>query len=130
MPPPTRNAELLRKVADAIEANPDHYYQGSWCENDNTEEVDYTDVPFVADPKNHCGTQACVAGWAVQLTPPENRPDEIDIADAAQTLLGLTDDEAEMLFSGGCDPNIGMPALLRALANGSDLEAVLDDDDD
>lgn len=78
-----RNADLLRKIADVIERNPDRYYQGSWESfygetEDGTTVLDglYHRTPdeaveFVTEmaaPEATCGTTFCIAGWAVALT--------------------------------------------------------------
>lgn len=42
------NKELLLKVADAIEANPEHFDMNAWAE----------ETPS-------CGTTACIVGWAL-----------------------------------------------------------------
>lgn len=55
---PTRNVELFRKVADAIEREPDRYNQRTWLSLDNQ-------ITTLAAPLEHCKTVCCVAGHAI-----------------------------------------------------------------
>lgn len=48
-----RNEAMLRKVGDAIAAEPERYMQ----------------TAFRIDHEDKCGSLHCVAGWAVQLSP-------------------------------------------------------------
>lgn len=109
-PEPVPNLPLLRKAMEQIQV-PGAWDQTSWMHTDQASE---------------CGTAGCVAGWAVTLTDKYElmyqRRDEHDPAlsaemyveyvkdrdtgeeefleTAAQRELGLTDDEAELLFMG------------------------------
>lgn len=46
------NRDMMRRTADAIEANAQHFHQGEWLHKRGTD----------------CGTQACVAGFAVSVS--------------------------------------------------------------
>lgn len=93
---PRPNLPLLRKVLDHIDAHPEEYDQAVWV--------------------NACGTAFCVAGHALRLEGHaiELRREEMDgvfprdntyldgelvnIHDAARDALGLTNEEAYLLF--------------------------------
>lgn len=105
-----RNTELLEVVMQHIEDHPDKHDQGD----------------YVRD----CGTVACFAGWACLLsgwqyvsTYPARVGDgkhEKSIPALAIELLGLTEDESEILF----DDNNTRPALrlmVKDLVNGDHL---------
>lgn len=52
-----------------------------------------------------CGTSACIAGWAVHFATDEEFAEVLlrkpfDVGDAGQYLLGLTDEEAAVIFFG------------------------------
>ena len=98
---PKLNVRLLRRILRHIKADPRRYNQGTWG---------------VEKPAEHggppCGTQACIAGWAVLLSVPRrnwlrwiSRSDEemkngekSCIRARAKKLLGLTEEEAQYLF--------------------------------
>lgn len=105
-----RNEELFRKVADAIERNPDSYNQNAWC-----------------------GTQACVAGWAVAIERCngniafERVMDAVnDIHDAAAELLRLDYVDAADLFRASWEPHDGLsvPDALRKIGEGAHIADV------
>lgn len=125
---PTRNAELLREVADEIEAAPKEFDMG-W--HKRTTET--------------CGTTMCIAGWAVDLSPgihmvmnpaeggvtigSDARLDDGGVVEAyiaAADLLGLTCYEAADLFHSDGLTSSQAPTLLRELADGGDLWDLLD----
>lgn len=78
------NKPLLLKVADAIEANPEHF-----------------DMSLFTDD---CDTTACIAGWAAFLSSRYKRletfiaKNDYSIATRATEVLQLTDDQAFRLF--------------------------------
>lgn len=125
----TRNAKLLRDVADKIEGDPHLYSQGTWGR------------------VTPCGTAHCIAGWACELAGCEpNDPtawedgwlsvrkpgstEFMPVGIAAEQLLGLSDIEALDLFDGGWKPKDGMtvPEALRGLADGKLMAEVSRDD--
>lgn len=76
------NVTLLRKIQDKIKKHPEHFEMSNWfCDSNN----DYADLskqdPIQCIRKNegleklinttspNCGTKACVAGWAILLSP-------------------------------------------------------------
>lgn len=102
------NAELAYKVLDQIDADPSSWDQGTW----------------ISETKS-CGTVACFAGWAATLGGCEPifgewapygtdafRNDRgvtlpsggrTSVRDAAQNVLGISEDAALDLFSGSND---------------------------
>lgn len=127
MPDPiTDPAELRHATLDAIRANPEHWDQSAW----------------------RCDTGMCFAGWAAQLAggvfPYDDNDDRTDIVYGgeepragivtsptgqletisvfAQDRLGLTDDEADILFYGDNDL-YDLTELVRRLDAG---ESILD----
>ena len=112
------NSELFRKIADVIEAEPGCHDQrrfSSTCDDDAP-----FDAEFVTTETIHtCGTKACIAGWAVHLTPKEDRPESESIMECAAKLLGLSDSEADTLFDGDWSPREGVtiPQELRRIAD-------------
>lgn len=70
----TVNQELFNKIADVIEMEPDAYYQGDWaCFSDDSvycQSAEEADAKL--DKLEHlCGTEHCIAGWAIVLTAKE-----------------------------------------------------------
>lgn len=97
------NAERLRKVADIIEANPEHFDMQFWVAQDGRiEYCSNRQATRLAMETNivSCGTTACLAGWAVHLWGAEADPDRCIIANGA-SILGLSDDDATRLFMSG-----------------------------
>lgn len=125
----TRNRDLFYKIADRIERQPDDYDQAKWGEDNSlvvATRLDPSDPAIhelVADTINECGTSHCIAGHAADLegwvpsmyvnsvgihgswdrvVAPGHDPidrDGTSIFGVARDLLGLTDDEASILFS-------------------------------
>lgn len=103
------NRELFLKIADIIENHSEHYCQGVWSSHPETclEPVD--DSPnhavvtlwpeFDLTQVGECKTIACIAGWAIHLTPSADRPHTSDVHYAARYILGLTSCQASWLFS-------------------------------
>jgi len=112
-----RNGELLRAVADEIEAHPERWNQGTWGEGRIGE----------------CGSRCCIAGfgaakagwiptrarpglrrrrwdWADVMRPRGRR--SLRVSDVAAAEFGFTDAEAAYLFSGGWTP-AGWDAMVR-----------------
>ena len=112
------NAELFRKIADVIEAEPGCHDQrifSSACDDDEPLEAEL----ITPESIHTCGTKACIAGWAVHLTPKEDRPEAESIMECAAKLLGLSDGEANTLFNGDWSPREGVtiPQELRRIAD-------------
>lgn len=91
------NTRRLRRVARAILKHPEHYNQGTyWDDHELSSVGTLTERRLLGK----CGTQACVAGWAVALYPDEARAavgkrrlQAFDIPVAAAKILGLRPDE-------------------------------------
>jgi hypothetical protein len=125
-----KNIPLMRKIIEHIETAPETWKQSSWAYVEDplglpeaSNEVDrevyeswgYEDTVRVADP-NLCGTALCIAGHAVNMdtkvvflvddTGSASLAQEVatgevfDIETRARELLGLTANEASMLFDG------------------------------
>lgn len=129
----TINIELIRAVADWIEAHPDHFDMGAWqvvpddtAEDDefaNLEVACVEDAMGAAAIESWCGTTCCVAGVAVAIALDRKLPLRGDmIAEAGRLLLGFDDVEAAAVFHGHVhnpalrDPD-EMVAYLRGIAD-------------
>lgn len=120
------NAQLFNDIANMIQKQPERYDQGTWGSVRAGRTLD-------------CGTSHCIAGWAATLALPREawQPDEygdyddivtVDgleryIGEWAGEVLGLSEEDAERLFSGGWQPEAGMtvPDALRAIGDGVDV---------
>lgn len=119
-----RNEELFRKVADHIEAQPEHYDQEMWWQH------------------KECGTTACIAGWGISLTKQQSldacakrwdrmvqtwngNPADV-VRDEAAECFGLTDSDARLLFHASWAPHDGLsvPDALRKIGEGASIEDV------
>ncbi len=116
--PPVPNLPLLRKILDKIDTDPESWVQGCWGMEWNSITGD-----IIADQHRQlgrahtaCGTAYCIAGHAAILT--GWKPSTWSLGEASaywehedgrerrisvigRDALGLTGEEAEMLFSGG-----------------------------
>lgn len=105
------NAELLRKIADKIEAEPRCYDQHSF-----------------SDWENNCG---CVAHHAVILSGrkvpfPNNTAHLCIELQGAGHILGLNNDAADIIFHPEWLPraDLTVPHALRLIADGASVESV------
>lgn len=134
-----RNAKLLIAVAQAIEQYPGGYNQRTWYSKLEPVGMGRAEcqptgfaycVPYVKDVAgaHACGTVACIAGWAVALTPLKERRLRTgeSVSDAAGRLLGLDEDEKRVLFNGRWRPSEGLsvPDALRCFAAGRNVYSV------
>lgn len=125
---PALNRELLVRVLDTIERNPERHDQDMWrshtCDYDDTChcEARYDDTR-VTQHEPRCKTIMCFAGWAAELAggcwvneessalfaEPHDPSEDVsysasrgiyvvEAATRARRLLGLTDEEADELF--------------------------------
>ena len=107
------NTQLLRKIADQIEAEPERYDQTVWIDN----------LAIMSGvPGETCGTRACIAGWAVMLS--KTGRTHGTIKEAAGGLLRLTERESEELFSAGFmeGRESEVPAVLRRFADNDKID--------
>lgn len=110
-----RNTELLERVMQHITDHPEQHNQSMWV--------------------NECGTAACFAGWAtllsgwyVQRVAPSkvvyvaHQDDLRDflVNDLAVELLGITNDEADVLFGYGNSREM-LQLMVKDLVNGDAL---------
>ena len=116
------NIELLQKTLDTIKANPEHWNQEQW----------------------HCGTSHCFAGFAeliannlsIEMSCEQVRALRLNgkledrICSYAEKLLGITDDDSDVLF----DPYNTLEQLERMVDHltvyGSLEDFALDEDSD
>jgi len=106
---PKLNVSLLRRIIRHLSEEPKRYNQSQWGI-----QVDPAEKPEAPA----CGTQGCIAGWAVLLNVPQELWGNLfageafsstakhvgnmrftPATEAAQRLLGLTNDEALCLFA-------------------------------
>lgn len=139
-----RNIDLLTQVRDLITAQPEKLDMDRWAVV-QPDEVEFTDGTTA---KVSCGTTACIAGWAVQLSGHKLLVHQygkhsdgsflinssvakngrvVDIEQYGKKLLGLTTEEADELFFCG---NSQAPKLLDTLIAGGDIVPEDTDDDD
>lgn len=85
---PPLNEKLIACVLEHIKQHPEEWEQGTWLDINGCRQ------------DNWCGTVGCFAGWAVALSTPESQwpPDTYYIRDRAAELLGITPNEAMLLF--------------------------------
>lgn len=124
------NKDLLLQVADAIERNPVCYSSYATLETNITNYKNPNVVlPHIGISQTEAETynvNANVAGWVVLLTHPESRPNSIvvkrptDINYVAKTILGITDLQADVLFSPNwmAEYDCDVPEVLRMIASG------------
>lgn len=128
------NKTRMLELADAIEAAPRHQFDmGSFVgkytvdsrgrRRRRNESVPYGDT-LSELKKLSCGTSACIAGWAVHLHPRAGLSAAYrqsllggrfyDVEAHARTILGLTEEEADVLFFGRMkQSNAQAAALIR-----------------
>lgn len=127
---PIRNTQLFYRVAAFLELFPESYNQSTWGE-----EYDHELTP--------CGTAFCIAGHAVHETGWNATVDydwtlvqrpgldkTLYSSRAALVELGLTDIEADLLFSSSWRPSeeFTVPEALRMLGDGECLSEITIDD--
>lgn len=94
------NHERMLKVADAIEANPDHFSMADFYYGEPGTPYtrkDPDDALSLDDALTYCGTKACIAGWALHLWPAENDK-AVCLSSGAAGILGLDYDDADEIF--------------------------------
>lgn len=108
----TRNASLLRAVADKIESDPEHWDQAR-----------FTTRRISEDPYQSCDTGHCIGGWAAALS--GFNVNHTSVAMMGR-LLGLEFEEYNFLFFNGMGQEEGSEVevanWLRAIADGADVE--------
>lgn len=117
------NSALLNEIADQIESEPKSFNMASWVQSNRD-----------------CGTQFCVAGWAI-IKSTTNKPvfdsfeenltqwlykmvpEDKSIREYASELLGITEETADYLFFAWEDEySVSFPTLLRELAKGKSID--------
>jgi hypothetical protein len=131
-----RNRELFLKIAEVIEKHPKLYDQTAVSpEPVPVDLCSYGLFPYIEDPLTvECRTPGCIAGWAAALTPVALRQQlalRLEsprwVLRSARVLLGLSLDEASILFGGAWAPSDGrsVPEELRRIADGGEIRGVL-----
>lgn len=108
------NTELLLRVRDHILAEPRRLNMSQWRQDAKPGDVvkyqyelglrfsnDDTEKRLTRLTAPPCGTVACIAGWSVILSQPETKNTSIyciDFLGRAETLLGITDTQSDILF--------------------------------
>jgi hypothetical protein len=101
------NVELLLKIKEQVLANPKHVDMDSWLRVGNSDPdslQEFGDVGFpkewIGDPERFtaCNTTACLAGWAVLLSPDAKDYEGEHISFAARLFLGLSVNQSDLLF--------------------------------
>ena len=126
------NTDLIRKIADRIEHEPDRYNQRVFIDPDEERvrwERDGDSEFEVPTPAIDCGTAFCIAGWAMaesdylfdytanEFMRPDGTYVTSEIHEGAR-LLGLHLDAAAILFDSDWRPLNMTPAdALREIAN-------------
>lgn len=120
------NSELLNKIADQIEAHPESFNMGTWAQKD-------------AD----CGTQYCIAGWAIVKGTPKlhhywggsmeswlakHVPPGETFKTYGAELLGIDLKTADILFF-NWDYTVDFPILLRELGKGKSIRDFIKEED-
>ena len=111
MTEPTPNLPLLRKVLEHIDAHPEEWDQTLWGTN-HAFVNEYGQVTYdLQRDATACHTACCIAGWAIMIDgtykvgfPAGGMVVEDAMRDPGQVareLLGITRDEASILFNGG-----------------------------
>lgn len=142
------NSTRIREIADIIEAYPELHDQDRWL---STTDPDRT-VTTTNGRRVHCGTSQCIAGWAVVLDYDEHnrlydgarsiaevsdqlldgsekitfKGDRRGMIDIGAELLGLEASDAYQLFM-TTDNDRNWPVVLRRIADGEDVDQVLED---
>jgi hypothetical protein len=108
---PTTTTERLLAVADLIESHPTNYYQEVWWEDNDARPA------TVLGRGYQCDTVACIAGWAVALTPADWNYAGWEWTDAGSCSLGISVGLADRLFYGNFEaPVAEVVDILRRLA--------------
>ena len=119
IPLPDNTTDRLLAVADIIEFTPERWDQGTWLIERSDLDVTVHDIPksAIAHGVKECGTTACVAGWAVALTPDDQMPVTVlhDWDRAGAVALGLSEDFADYLFDGSLSERLTSVEVADAL---------------
>jgi len=94
------NVKLLKRVRDRIKLRPQQFDMTDW----------FSPSTNADQTPSHCGTAACIAGWAMTLhqrTTPEKcqAPDSLTFEEYGRQILDLTFHEGQSLFYVGEWPN-------------------------
>ena len=149
------NVDLLRETLDHIKNNPQTWRQDVWFTHVDPETGFRTDelISFDVEEVNSCGTAFCFAGHAALksgfVAPPKNsyshwckeeydeasgRTRTIFVDDHAAKALGITWDQADVLFSGENSME-DLETIVNAIIedpdiSGSELNGLVDRNED
>jgi hypothetical protein len=117
--PPARNLDLLERTMAHIEAHPEQHDQGSWINACGTTFCFAGHAALLAGASKPLSENGFGNGWFVDTVTSTSRAlssywdvDEDGVREFARRSLGLSEDEADVLFNGGRDIN-----ELRAIVN-------------
>lgn len=117
------NLPLLRQIRDLIEVQPHTLEMGEWESYRDEGEHYYNPAKndYIKAEFNECGTTRCIAGWGIYLEGVKRGLDPqlstssmkrelyqrghgyLDYRDAGIVALGITEEEADILFYTGND---------------------------
>lgn len=98
------NVALLEQIKEQVLAHPEHVNMREWIQDSASIEEPHEfllDVPcWLGNPEQfvRCNTTACIAGWAVILSPSQEEIEHLAIETVALKYLGLNHDQGRRLF--------------------------------
>lgn len=92
------NTDLMVRIADAVEANPELYAQNDWGDARRSPLGLVAMKRAAFDAGATCRTPACIAGWAVILNGGRIRNAPSEILEA-EKVLGITKAQGDELFT-------------------------------
>jgi len=143
-----RNKKAFYWIAEALELHPEMHDQQDWVRGiskHQNRQFQSTEI-FVGTKTVSCGSAQCIAGWSlayeygdVSVAPStaggmnlnrlfvkgEELPFD-DIGDTAAHILGLTEQESDILFTQIPQSFVDWPSLLRSLGDGEDIYSAIE----
>lgn len=114
----TVRRQRLIKVADAIEADPEHFDYSSWGEIRDADGITERNISFcndlLRDGQVRCGFVGCIAGWTAHTAVQDETfssihpTDAYQIAAMASEYLGLRSGQSYDLFLGDAMKTAGL----------------------
>lgn len=98
------NVALLEQIKEQVLAHPEHVNMREWIRDSASDEESHAFLSEVSrwlgNPERfvRCNTTACIAGWAVILSPSQEGIEHLAIETAALKYLGLNHDQGRRLF--------------------------------
>lgn len=136
-----RNKRAFYWIAKVVELHPEMHDQRDWVQGLSKHQLSSFQVTevLVGTRTVFCGSAQCIAGWSlayeygdVSVVLSDDfdqnrlfvRGEELpfdDIGDTAASVLGLTNQEADILFTSIPQECVDWPSLLRSLGDGEDI---------